>query len=895
MKTIRLWQRIRSSLRALCRKEQLDQEMDEELRSHLEQRIRANIAAGMSPPEARRIALRKFGWPETIKETCRDQRGVSGIEHFIQDLCFGLRMLRKNPGFTFAAVVTLALGLALSTAVFGIVDWIWLRPSPFAAPDQLIRILAQPAEYEAAFSYPDYLELRQAHSLSGLAAEQHRGAIYRSDEVSELLDASIVSRNFFDVLGVTAFLGRVFAEQDDGRMQATPGIVISYRFWQRRFHGDASVIGKSITLGGRMAIVLGVTPKSFMGTDRLEPRDVWYPIETQGPWGTAAGLKASPLRGYLLVGRLKPGSFTRQTQSELQMAFARLELKDPATRMPQNALVLSESAYQTRQHGNVGGLLLSLAGIILLIACANVSGLFLAKGETRLAEIAIRQALGSGRGRLVRQLFTESLLLTIIAGSLGLLMVFWLIKVFPGILPPGIIDRSWDVRLDARLVGFAVALTLGTALLSGLMPAWHGSKVNFASSLKSDTAAAGLPRRRRFRLNGLVAGQLALSFALLYGAGLLAKSLLNCYRMDLGFQKEKSVLLVNHLTVSTRDKEELKSFYRQVLERVATLPGTRRACLASDWPRLATGSKRLKVTVPAAEASGEPAEAEVRYYTASEHFFDILGIRLLRGRSFRESDTANSPRVAMINESMARRFWPGQNPLGKPIYRGLIDEPFREPPRVPLEIVGVVQDGRYHAIGEPPQSFLFLPWDQGCNWMGLMVETENDPAVEAASVRREIRSLRSDVDLYQLTTLRETIRTALFEREATAEAAGLISFLGLLLSGIGLCGVVAYVVSQRTREIGIRMTMGATRNNVLRLIMQEAFCITLVGLVLGGLLAFTAGCLLQGSGKLFRVASVDPLILFLSTVAVIGAVLLASLGPARRASKVDPMVALRYE
>jgi len=495
---------------ALFQKRKLDAEMDEEMRFHLELRTQANVEKGMGPEEARYAALRQFGWLESIKQICRDQRGILWLENLTHDLRFGLRLLLKNPGVAAIAAVSLALGISLNSAVFGLVDGLWLRSRPFADPSRVVRIFGSKPQYKYDdLSFADYLDLRaQMVSLSDLAVSERRGTLLEGKEELEELRADTVSRNFFSVLGVRPHLGRFFSETEDPDLKDLPAVVLGYRLWQRRFGGDAQLIGKSIVLTGQSLMVLGIAPPGFDGLERLNPAEVWYPIENRR-------MSTSREDRFLsVVGRLRPGHTVAQAQNETEIVFRRLGLRDAALHVPLKALVLTEADFQFEQTGTLGLLLLAIAGTILLLACANVASLLLARGEVRAREMALRCAVGASRGRLIRQLLAESLVLALLAGALSMLLAKWLISALPSVVPPDALGPiTLLVRTDIRVLLYTGSIALATVFLCGLVPAAHVTQPDLVSALKTDLAWRS-PGQRGVGLRGIVVAQMGLALAL---------------------------------------------------------------------------------------------------------------------------------------------------------------------------------------------------------------------------------------------------------------------------------------------------------------------------------------------------------------------------------------------
>jgi len=793
-------------------------------------------------------------------------------------------MLVRNPSLAAVAVFSLSAGITFTSVMFSLVDGMWLRPSPFKDTDRVIRVFASSERHRySGFSYPDFLELqRQMQSLSGLAAVQYRGANLFREELSEQLIVAVVSRNFFSVLGIRPHLGQFFSEDDETALKGEPVVVLSHDLWQRSFGGNPDVVGKPIRLSGRSVVVMGIAPPSFSGARRMVPSDVWYPIET---WGRPAERATRDVRAFDLVGRLCPSYTVRQAQAEAETIFKRLDLKEPATRMDQQALVLSEARFQYEGSALYSLLPMGIVSAVLLIACANVSGLLLAKAEVRRREMAIRLALGAGRARLVRQLLTEGILLSLIAVAVSLLLAHWMISSLPAILPPRLASVDFGARLDVRVVAFTVIIGVLTTLLFSLAPALYASRPALVPVLKGDLVPSG-PRRKCDGLNALVVSQLALALILTTLASLLVKSLFKCHASDLGFDKKKKILLAD--LGPPGDEEYVRTFYRQLKERLRALPGVKRVSLARCVPfSLIGGGVTQKVFLSPDRTSAGAGGWAIKFNLVDPEYFRTMGIQILRGRDFNEHDGHSGQRAVMINDTMAKRFWPKEDPIGKWIRIGDANSE-------PAQIVGLVQGGKYNAIDEPPEPYFYIPFAQ-MYWveMTLIVETAVDPAALVHPVRKEIRSLSKTIDLYPMNTMQEYVRSAMFVWDVMTKLLTFLGLLGLGLASIGLYGLISYAVNRRTQEIGIRMALGAQRRDVLKTVMRRGGWLVVIGVALGLPIALASAHVLRGF--LYEVRPVDPAVVALSVVVLLGVAALATYLPARKATKVDPMVALRYE
>jgi predicted permease len=796
------------------------------------------------------------------------------------DIKYGFRMMRKNPGFTVMAVSSLVLGVTLNSAVFSLVDGIWLRSMPFADPDRVVRIFGGTPRYKHDdLSYADYLDLReQMQTVSGLATSDRRGAVLVRGDEPEDLRADIVSRNFFSVMGIQAHLGRFFSESDEPALRDTPTVVLSHRLWQRRFGGDPSLVGKPIVLSGRSLVVLAVAPADFNGLERLNPAEVWYPVENYR-------VDTSRDERFLsVVGRLKPGYTVAQAQTEVETIFRRLNLRDAASHAPLQALVQIEASVQFQRTGTLGLLLLGIVGTVLLLACANVSSMLLARAEVRAREMAVRSALGSSRWRLVRQLLAESLVLALMATAVSLLLARWLVSVWPALLPPDVAGKiALVVHLDGRVVAFTAGISLITIVLFGLAPAIYASKPDLVPILKGNLSTGG--RRARHRgLNALVIGQVSVALVLMAMATLLTRSLLACYAADLGFER-KEILLVS---LGTGNEEQGRVFHRQLKERVLALPGVKRASVARVVPFSPSGlGASRKIFLPNNFASMQQDGWFVRFNAVDPDYFKLLGIPILRGRDFSDRDDKTSAPVMLINESMAKKLWPNEDPVDQLVRLGSLTGKA-------VRIIGVVQDTKIVNIDEEPKPYLFLPLAQNYHRETiLLVESAVDAATLTGPVRAELRALGMKPARSDISTMDNYIRARLSIYEFLAKVVGVLGLLGLGLASVGLYGVLAYVVSRRTQEIGIRMALGAQHREVLALVLRRGMALATLGAGLGLPVALAIAHTVRG--LLYGVRPLDPLSITVSLVLLLAVALLACYIPARRAARTDPMEALRYE
>jgi len=803
---------------------------------------------------------------------------------FWHDLKYGFRMLVRSPTLSFVIILTLTIGIGVNTALFSLVDWLWLRSSPFSDPDRVVRLFATSGRgRQYTFSYPDYLDLQsQMPSFDGLAAADYRGATLHGEPWSKNLIVGVVSRNFFSVLGVQAAKGHMFSEQDDQERRNLPGVVISHRLWKSQFNGDPNLVGQSVDLSGRSKIVLGIAPPAFTSIRHPTPTDIWYPVET---WGRPEERQSRRNRWFILVGRLRSDSNMQAARSEAGVTFTRLDMKDFSTLEDLKPQLLTESEYRTEQVRSSSLFLISIALVVLVIACANISGLLLARAEARSNEVSVRQALGCTRFRLARQLLTEGWLLSLLSVGCSLLLVYWVLEVLRAFLPPALADPEAGIRLNSLVIGFGIVLSFMATLLFGLVPTLHALRPKLLYVLRAGTLHASQGRRTLFSLDSLVVSQLALALVLTVVASLFFRSFQKLTAVDLGFVR-KDVLLAKVYAPYRRD--ELHAFYRDLRLQILSLPKVRNASFAFHTPFAGShgGYSRQVSLLDAAERPGGSGVA-VNCNIVDPYYFETLGIKLLRGQGFTEQDVQSGSRSVIINEAMARRFWPDQNPIGQLIGLGPNAQDT-------AQVIGVVRDGRYHRVSDSMQSYMFIPFGQNPHHeMTLLVETESNAHALIEPVRKTIGRASSDINLYPMTTLGDSIRNNTLGEEIISRLVGFLSLLGLFLAAVGLYGVIAFTVSRRTHELGIRMAVGAGHRDIIRLVLRQGLKLCLIGLGIGLIGALIAGQAIKAA--LYGISPLDPIALTLSLLVLLATTMLACFLPARRAAKIDPMEALRYE
>jgi predicted permease len=801
------------------------------------------------------------------------------VEALLQDLRYALRKLARSPGFSFVVILTLALGIGASTAVFTVADAVLLRSWPAKSPERLAKIIATtPQGRDDSFSYPDYRDLSEAcSSLDGVVAwSRHVKTLRVGAESQPVLD-DLVSPNYFTVLGVNAQLGRTFSANPDPTGE--PIVVVSDALWHRVFNADPNLIGKPIRLTGKNYTVLGIAPPHFRGLQRGVYTDLWLPVTTE--YGSE--LQDRAYHDFELLGRLKPGVAATQAKAEFETIGQRLAETYPATNKARTFTLVSERD-RLREAVFPTFMLMTAVGLVLLICCANVAGLVLARSEMRRREIAVRLALGARRGRLVRQLLTESALVASIGAGLGLLLAHWLFSLQAALMPPEPIEVGLDLRLNTSVLVFTLVVTALTVVVFGLVPALQAANSNLIPALKSEQSSGGSPSRFGMR-NVLVLGEIALSVVLLTASGLLLRSLVYSRGMNVGFDTRRSLLFFD-LTPGLADYsvEGSLRFFQQVAEKTGGLTGVRRVSFArrvllSD----SGGGADQRVSIPGVELpQGEP-NVPVKFNAVGLNYFETIGTRLMEGRDFTAADDSSRARVVLISQTMARRFWPGKDVLGQHIVadgKG-------------FQIIGVVEDAKINGIHEAAEPYMYFPFAQSPIEEGtLIVETRGDPRTMVAAIRSEIGNIDQKVPV-EVRTQRYLMRQAFWADQTAAGFVGALGITGIFLAAIGLYAVIAFLVNRRRHEIGIRMALGAGHKDVLRLVLFQGLRLATIGIVVG--LAVSLAVTRLMSDLLYGVRPRDPVSFAVSSVLVILIALVASYIPARRAMRVDPIIALRYE
>jgi len=800
-----------------------------------------------------------------------------------QDLRYGARMLLKQPGFTLIAVVTLALGIGATTAIFSVVNAVLLQSLPYRDAKQLVAVSLNDNDGEFGNTgFATFVDWQaRAKSFEQLALIRSWGGVLTGQGEPERMNGLRVTPEYFKLLGVAPALGRDF-RREENRPDARFVVAISHALWQRRFNGDPHVVGKPIVLSGQTYTVIGVMPRGFedlLAANFYQRAEVWgplgYDVTQSSACRTCQHLKA--------FGRLKDGVTSEQARTEMNAIAAALKQEHPTEYPVASAVVFGLQDEFVKGIRPALYLLLIAVSLLLLIACANVANLLLARATDRAREMAVRAALGAGRFRIIRQLLVESLLLAGLGAALGLVLAVWGVEALMA-LKPATLLKLQTAAIEARVLTFAAAVSLLTGVLFGLAPAWQASKSDLQLALKgSDRRLSAGGRLRSL----LVVSEIALALALLIGAGLLLKSFVRLLNVKPGFEPGKLITMMVPASGAKYDQEEaVRQFYREVLERVSKLPGVEAAGVVSNLPLFgnydSSGFHIEEKPLP------NPADApDVQRYGVSPDYLRAMRINLLRGRGFTEQDGVNAPLVALISQTAAQRFWPNEDPLGKRVRIGGIKDPLRT-------IVGVVPDVLHNGLEDGPDTQAYVPHAQWTDsFMQLTVRTAAEPAGVIAAIRREIKAVDKDIPLYQIATMEQLVETTTAQRRFTLLLAGVFAALSLLLAGLGIYSVIARSVAQRTREIGIRMALGAQTGDVLRLIVGQGLKLALLGVGIG-LAGATAITRLMKT-LLFGVSPTDPLTFGGVALLLVGVALLACWIPARRAAKVDPMIALKCE
>ena len=809
----------------------------------------------------------------------------------IADLRYSFRSLLKNPGLTLAAILSLGLGIGANTTIFTWVQAVLFRPVPLAADPSMIRVAAMENRegQSRSWSYPNFVDFRDRTKMMDVIAQDDQTFSIAVDDTAERTWGALVSGNYFDVMGIRPAAGRFFTAKDDVTPGGHPVAVLSYSNWQQRFAGNPSVVGKQVTINNTPITIIGVAPEGFIGSFFGVATAAWVPMAMQKEMMGGDRMNQRGNGWFQSIVRLKPGVSAQQAQAEASSIMAQLEqeYRDfndgrrlrivPTWEAPFGAVSVLAP---------ILAVLSILVTLVLVIACANVANLLLAKAVSRRREVAVRLSLGASRARLVRQLLTESFTLALIAGITGVAMAYWTMDVIMAFVPPVDMPIDLGLRMDGTTLLFALAVSLATGLVFGLVPALQSSSNQTINALKEE-GRSGSGGRTTGRLRSvLVVAQVAVCLVLLVAATLFLRSFMAAQTLSPGFDASHVVTASMDMFPSGYTGDRHRQFQRRAIEQVSAIPGVQSASFGSRLPLGFGGNNSTGIGVEG-YVPRENEEIVINYSTVGPKYFATMGIPIREGREYNDTDTLQSPRTLVINEAMARRYWPQGNALGGKIRLG---------PNL-AEVIGVVADSKYSSINERPLPQLFFPMSRSeTSTLRLFVKTSGDPGPKVADVRNAIRGIDANLPVYDARTLTEHMQVAVFAQRMAANLLGAMGVLALLLAAIGLYGVMAYAVSQRTQELGIRLALGASPGSLLSMVVRQGMTLTVIGLAIGLTLALGAfGSIGAVRTLLPGISPLDP-ITFVAVPVVLGMIaLLASWIPGRRAGRVDPLVALRYE
>jgi predicted permease len=888
-----------------------DDDLAREIRVHLELEAEERVADGLSPDEAQYAARRAFGNTTRISEDARAVWTTRWVEQLQLDLRHGIRSLRRNVGFTTMVVLSLAAGVGANAAIFSLVNGLMLRPLPVREPERLVLFSGwgagiligtpRPGRLPAS-SFPLYQRLRDENqSFEGLAAQDSdvtKSIVLQAgvaDENSQNeATGRVVTANYFEVLGVRAYRGRTFLPEDETAEGANPVAVLSHGYWQRRFGSNPAIVGAILTVNGRPYTVVGITSPGFNGSRVGDATDLWVPITMQPAFMRAPSrLHQRNQLWLLLIGRLKPGVSIASAETNVNLTLQRFLAQDPglasdAARRQAVRISLDPGAKGvSRMRDEFRAPLLTLmagVGLLLLIVCLNVSHLLLARGISRQREMSIRNVLGASRGRIVRQLLTEGLLLSLLGATAGVMLARWLST---GLLSlAGSTGSALDVSLDTRVLSFTVLLALATAVFLGLVPAWQAMGTDLEQALRATSRSVTGSGSRRFVNRLLLISQVAFSLVLLVGAGLLAGSLSRLQHMEKGFDSEQALLVDINPRMAGLDEQRALLLNEELLRAITELPGVRSASLSHLALLSAGGRSQNREGISVSGIAQPKEQVSVQSVIVTPGYFDAVGMTMVAGRAIAREDRGNTPNVAVVNEALARRFFGGAAIA--------VGKHFRDGDDREVEVVGVVKDARVNGLRHDPQPTMYRPVAQEPTFMrSLTVRASGDPALLVDLVRRAVRNVSPGLPVANVKTLRSQVEGSLTQERVLAILSGTFGIAALLLVCLGLYGVISQWAAQRTREVGVRLALGATSGNVRWMVLREAFTIVLAGIAVGMPVAVATSQLLKG--LLFGLTPLDPATLLAASTALVGVAAVASYVPAHKASRIDPMVALRYE
>jgi predicted permease len=890
----------------LLHRERFANELEEEMQLHLELRRQQQEESGVAPNNARAAAYRRFGNPTLVRERSYTSWGWSWLEGLLQDMLYGLRAMLRSPGITIVALLSLALGIGANTALFSLMDAVMLRSLPVKNPQQLVLLgkadssgITDDFGTSQLYSYPFYRELRKQNQVFSETAaifsmrNDVHGTVSDRNQ-AEPVQVQLVSGTYFALLGVQAISGRTLTDLDDSTLGDHPVAVISYSWWKKGLARDPNVLNRTLKIGDTIYSIVGVAPPEFFGTVVGESPDIWIPMSMveQVPPHFKGAYSDNFKESLYILGRLQPGVSMAQATTNVNLLFQQILRHLRGSLSQDDAKALKEAhvpltpmatglSSLRQQFSDPLKILMGIAGLVLLIACANIANLLLARSTVRTREFAVRQALGAGRGRLVRQLLTESMMLALAGGALGVAFATVASRLLLRLVSGGPEAVPLNLAIDSRMLFFTLAVTLVTALLFGTIPAVRATRLELTQSLK-DRQGAATVRGKGLLAKSLIISQVAFSLLLVVAAGLFLRSLVNLARVDLGFDKQNVLFL--HLDESSGgykdDEPRLYALYRQITERVNALPGVHSAGFSSFV--FHEGSWNGSVQVAGAE---KPSDVDVKHNVITNGYFSALHIPLLAGRDFGPQDTTMSPKVAIISERMARTMFPKGNPIGRHYSIGDKDEP---------EVIGIVKDVKFGSLQEDPETLDYVPVTQHPMYLGdLVVRYSGDFYDVSHTVQSTIHEIDRTLPITDVTTLDEWVARSITDQRVVAQLSTFFGLLAVFLSAIGIYGLMSYVVSRRTNEIGIRMALGAERMHVRWLVMREVLVLVAIGIAIGVPAALLSSRLVNR--MLFGLHGNDPFSLLAAVFVLLLIAALAGYLPAQRASRVDPMIALRCE
>jgi macrolide transport system ATP-binding/permease protein len=880
-------------LSGLFRTRRLERDMDEEFDFHLQNEVAENVRSGMSSDEALAAARRSFGGVAQVKEAYREAHALPFLQVLWQDLRFGFRMLRRNPGFSILAILCLTIGIGATTAVFSWIEGVLLRPFPGVAHQE--RLMAVAGTYRGVagapgdstdLSWPDFQDFqRNCKLFDAFIVDRITGVTLAIGDRADRTTGSIVSANYFDALGVRPILGRGFEPAENTGRNAHPVVVISYQMWKERFHGDPAIIGRAQMLNGMPHTIIGVAPEGFYGTFVGWAMQFWVPVSMQERFtrdGYQLEDRGAPwIEGYAL---LKPGVTGQQAQAEISAVASRLENDYPATNRGRGVRLFPLWKTPFNNAGTLFPTLsvaLAVVCFVLLIACANVGNLLLVKAFGRRHEMTVRLAVGAGRGRLLKQLLTEGLILSAIAAACGLLAANWCRNLLPLLLPSrGGVMMRLPGEIDWRVLVLSTGVCLISAVFFGLVPALQSSRIDLASALKAESGGVVGGSRRALLRGGLIVVQVSLSFVLLVGAGLLLKSLGAIRNTSPGFTTQGVLTTSVDLTAAGYDTERARNFQDALTDRLQSLGGVQSVAFARVTPFSYNGYSSAPIAVDGYVIAPDE-DSTVDYDEVGPGYLATMGIPLVEGREFTAADKENAPLAAVVNEFMAAKYWRGRSPVGSRLQvKGRW-----------MQVVGMAKMSKYRNLAEPRKPFFYVAMRQNINGLNLNVRTSLGPEAVTKALVREIHALDANLAPGEVITMQEQVdRTTAVQRVAVTML-GVFGGLALLLAAIGLYGVMSYMVSQRTRELGLRMALGASTSNLLGFVLSHGLALTAGGVVLGAAAALSLTRLM--GNLLYNVSPRDPLAFGSAFVVMAIAALAACFLPACRAARTDPVRALR--